>query len=120
NTEWAQKMKSIGLQPSSNGKEGGAETGDVMDHFIVPDGAFDRIVKKMLAKGFVLSWTEQPDRSAEARAEANGASKSGKRVRCICPKGDQKAWAKHDAKLVCGEHMEQMLADQPVPRGYID
>jgi hypothetical protein len=120
NTEWAEKMKSIGLQPSSTGKEGGSETGDVMDHFIVPDGSFDRTVKKMLAKGFVLSWTEQPDRSAEDRAEANGESKSGKRVRYVCPKGDQKAWAKHDSKLVCGEHMEPMVADQPVPRGFID
>src|SRR4029079_17283007 len=120
NSEWAEKMKAIGLQPSSTGKEGGAEVGDVMDHFSVPDGAFDRTVKKMLAKGFVLSWTEQPDTSAEARAEANGESKSGKRVKYVCPHGDQKAWAKHDAKLACGEHMELMVVDQPVPRGYID
>src|ERR1700686_2839600 len=34
NMEWAEKMKSIGLQPTSTGKEGGAETGDVMDHII--------------------------------------------------------------------------------------
>jgi len=120
NTEWAEKMKSIGLQPTSTGKEGGAETGDVMDHMIVPDGAFDRAVKKMLARGFALSWTEQPDKTAEARAEANGETKSGKRVRYVCPKGDTKAWAKHDAKLVCGEHMEPMLAAQPTPRVYID
>jgi hypothetical protein len=31
-----------------------------------------------------------------------------------------KAWAKHGAKLVCGEHMESMEVDQPTPRGYID
>jgi predicted SprT family Zn-dependent metalloprotease len=120
NTEWAEKMKVIGLQPSSTGKEGGDETGDVMDHIIVADGLFDRTVKKMLARGFSLSWTEQPDKSAEARAEANGESKSGKRVRYVCPHGDMKAWAKHDAKLVCGEHMEPMVPHQPVPPGYTD
>ena len=48
------------------------------------------------------------------------ASKSGKRVRYICPHGDMKAWAKHGAKLVCGEHMEPMEVNQPTPRGYRD
>ncbi|MES1990600.1 MAG: SprT-like domain-containing protein [Pseudomonadota bacterium] len=120
NSEWAEKMKEIGLQPSATGKEGGPETGDVMDHYMVPDGAFDRTVKKMLAKGFVLSWTEQPDKSAEARAEANGESKSGKRIKYVCPEGDQKAWAKHDAKLACGEHMVPMIVEVSVPKGFID
>ena len=120
NVEWAEKMKSIGLHPSSTGKEFGAETGDVMDHYIVTDGPFDRAVKKLLAKNFSLSWTEEPDKSAEARAEANGVTKSGKRVRYVCPHGDMKAWAKHDARLVCGEHMAPMVAHQPTPVGYRD
>jgi hypothetical protein len=116
NLEWAEKMKAIGLQPTSTGKEGGAEIGDVMAHMIVPDGAFDRTVKKMLAKGFVLSWTEQPEKTvAGDELDADGddqPSKSGKRVKYVCPQGDMKAWARHDAKLVCGEHMQAMLADE--------
>ncbi len=120
NVEWAEKMKSIGLQPTSTGREGGDETGDVMDHVIVPDAAFDRTVKKLLARGFVIPWTEKPDTRAEARAEAESESKSGKRVRYVCPRGDTKAWAKHDAKLVCGEHMELMEVHQPTPHGYRD
>ncbi|MBI1181515.1 MAG: sprT domain-containing protein [Alphaproteobacteria bacterium] len=120
NSEWAEKMMAIGLHPSATGKEGGAETGDVMDHYIVADGPFERTVKKMLAKGFSLSWTEEPDRSLDALREANGENRSGKRVRYVCPYGDQKAWAKHEAKLVCGEHMEPMVPHQPTPRGYID
>ena len=32
NKEWAEKMRSIGLQPTSTGKDDGAETGDVMGH----------------------------------------------------------------------------------------
>ncbi|MGA7178902.1 MAG: SprT-like domain-containing protein [Thiobacillaceae bacterium] len=120
NVEWAEKMKAIGLQPTSTGKEGGAETGDIMDHYIVADGAYDRVVKKLLAKGTWLSWTEEPDKSAEARAEANGARKSGKRVRYVCPHGDMKAWARHGAKLVCGEHMAPMVPHQPLPAGYRD
>jgi hypothetical protein len=119
NLEWAEKMKAIGLQPTATGKEGGAEIGDVMNHMIVPDGLFDRTVKKMLAKGFVLCWTEQPeiatggDELDDEDAE-DQPSKSGKRVKYVCPHGDMAAWARHDAKLVCGEHMEAMLADTPL------
>jgi len=120
NLEWAEKMKAIGLQPTSTGKEGGAETGDVMDHMIVADGPFDRTARKLLARGLVVSWTEQPDKRAEARAELDPDGKSGKRVRYLCPHGDMRAWAKHGAKLVCGEHMEPMVAHQPTPRGYRD
>ena len=53
-------------------------------------------------------------------ADSEAPTKSGKRVKYVCPRGDMKAWAKHDAKLVCGEHMEPMLADHPVPPGYRD
>ena len=125
NLEWAEKMKAIGLQPTATGKEGGAEIGDVMNHMIVADGLFDRSVKKMLAKGFVLSWTEQPEltpagEELDDENPEDQPSKSGKRVKYVCPHGDMKAWAKHDAKLVCGEHMEPMVPYQPTPRGYID
>src|SRR5581483_11545919 len=110
-------MKSIGLQPTATGKEGGAEIGDVMNHMIVADGLFDRTVKKMLAKGFVLSWTEQPEQAQGSGDERDddGAedrpSKSGKRVKYVCPHGDMAAWSRHNAKLVCGEHMQAMLAE---------
>ena len=122
NKEWAEKMKSIGLQPTSTGKDDGPETGDVMGHLIVPDGPFDRAVRKLLARGLVVLWTEQPVRrpDAEGDEDAPAESKSGKRVRYVCPHGDMKAWAKHGAKLVCGEHMQPMEVIQPAPRGYRD
>ena len=123
NKEWAEKMRSIGLQPTSTSKDDGAETGDVMGHIIVADGPFDRTVRKLLAKGLVVLWIELPEKTADAVDDEDGeekASKSGKRVRYICPHGDMKAWAKHGAKLVCGEHMEPMEVIQPAPRGYRD
>ena len=122
NKEWAEKMKSIGLQPTSTGKDDGPETGDVMGHLILPDGPFDRAVRKLLARGMVVLWTEQPEKrpDADGDEDAPAESKSGKRVRYICPHGDMKAWARHGAKLVCGEHMEPMEVIQPAPRGYRD
>jgi hypothetical protein len=71
-----------------------------MDHFIVTDGAFDRTVKKMMAMRFAHGRSSLI--RARCQREANGESRSGKRVRYVCPHGDMKAWAKHDAKLVCG------------------
>ena len=122
NKEWAEKMKSIGLQPTSTGKDDGPETGDAMGHLIVPDGPFDRAVRKLLARGMVVLWTEQPEKRPDADGDegAQAESKSGKRVRYICPHGDMKAWAKHGAKLVCGEHMEPMEVNLPTPRGFRD
>lgn len=122
NKEWAEKMKSIGLQPTSTGKDDGPETGDVMGHLIVPEGPFDRAVRKLLARGLVFLWTEQPEKrpDADGDEDARAESKSGKRVRYVCPHGDMKAWARHGAKLVCGEHMEPMEVIQPTPRGYRD
>ena len=67
NKEWAEKMRSIGLQPTSTGKDDGAETGDVMGHFIVADGPFDRTVRKLLARGLVVLWTEQPEKHPALR-----------------------------------------------------
>jgi hypothetical protein len=94
-----------------------------MDHIIVADGPFDRTVRKLLARGLVISWTEQPEKHVapdDDDEDAKAESKSGKRVRYICPHGDMKAWAKHGAKLVCGEHMEAMEVNLPTPRGYRD
>ena len=48
NREWAQRMKAIGLHPSSTGKEGGQETGDSVGHFIVPGGPFEVAAHELL------------------------------------------------------------------------
>jgi predicted SprT family Zn-dependent metalloprotease len=126
NKEWAAKMKAIGLQPTDTGEEGGKETGDAVHHLIVPGGRFERATSRMKTKGYDLKWTENPrisraGKSAEAE-EAGAENKSGKRARYDCPqphhddKGKEyvfRAWARHDAKLVCGEHMSAMeVADQ--------
>lgn len=40
NKEWADKMESIGLMPSSTGKPGGARTGDSMADYAIEGGQF--------------------------------------------------------------------------------
>lgn len=114
NREWAAKMKAIGLQPTDTGMEGGQETGETITHLIVAGGAFARAAEKLIERGFMIPWHEVP----EAPANTDGATpgpedepdKSGKRVKYCCPRCDLKAWAKHEAKLMCAEHMVLMEA----------
>lgn len=114
NRQWAAKMKEVGLQPSDTGEEGGKETGDKVHHLIVPDGRFDRAVKRLLERGFTITWLEQPQIEPASEAGTGGEqsreSKSGKRVKYLCThhECELKAWAKHEARLVCGEHMMAM------------
>ena len=114
NKQWAEKMKKIGLQPTDTGEEGGKETGDQVHHFIIPSGKFERSVKRLLERGFVLAWMEQPraseSSSEEKNKEKSRESKSGKRVKYICSHGECElaAWAKHDARLICADHMSPM------------
>jgi hypothetical protein len=49
-----------------------------------------------------------PLSESDGAGETGGESKSGKRVKYTCPRCDLNAWAKHDAKLICGEDMSPM------------
>jgi predicted SprT family Zn-dependent metalloprotease len=113
NREWAEKMKAIGLQPTDTGMEGGQETGETITHLIVPGGAFAKAAEKLIERGFMIPWQEVPEPAATDGAAAgpeNEPDKSGKRVKYCCPSCDLKAWAKHEAKLMCAEHMLLMEA----------
>lgn len=130
NYEWAAKMQSIGLHPSSTGKEGGKQTGDSMAEYVLPDSPFARAVKELLARGFEVTWTEARAHRGSCEGvdegEHDGGSPygsrgshsdrgllSGKRTKYTCPHGDLNAWAKPGAELLCGKHLAKM---NPVPR----
>ena len=108
NREWADRMKSLGLQPSNTGAPGGKETGDTMSHYIVPAGPFDVAAQQLQRQRFSLRWSERP---ADAKASPKGPDgsegekeKSGTRQKYTCPICGLNAWAKHDVRLLCGEH----------------
>lgn len=67
NREWAEKMVSLGLQPSSTGLPGGKKTGRSVSHYILPDGPFVFACRDLLATGFTLPWL---DRHAPAAPQA--------------------------------------------------
>lgn len=71
----------------------------------MPAGPFDQAAERLLAKEFAIAWKEAPalPESSKVKAEPETVQKSGKRVRYHCPDCDLKAWAKHDARLMCAD-----------------
>ena len=113
NREWADRMKAIGLHPTDTGSEGGREIGETITHVIVAGGAFEKAARQLLARDFSIPWKEIRPAAARggdaAEAEPAPPTRSGKRVRYCCPDCDLKAWARHDARLVCGDHGVSMV-----------
>ncbi len=102
--EWGDKMESIGLMPSNTGEPGGKKTGRQMTHYIISNGAFDKACKKLLETGFQITWQEN---LSELRRRGKGrANKTPdlSKVRFTCPVCKSNAWARHTARLVCGEY----------------
>jgi SprT-like family. len=56
NLEWATKMQSVGLMPSSTGESGGATVGQVMSDYVIEGGPFERACRELLDSGFKLKW----------------------------------------------------------------
>ena len=93
--QWAEKMKEIGLQPTTTGEPGGKETGQSVTHYIIPGGLYAQAYSKLKAQGFELHWQSVPGRQAKVKA----ASKT----KFTCPTCGQNAWAKPAAALICGD-----------------
>ena len=93
NKEWAAKMKSIGLQPSSTGMVGGKETGQRMSDYIIPDGPFTKVFAK-LAKG---GWKLNLQSAHRPGKKGGGESKS----KFTCGECGQNAWGKPDLQVTC-------------------
>jgi ribosomal protein S27AE len=96
NREWAQKMREVGLQPTTTGKEGGAETGQAVTHFILAQGRYETAYAKLAATGMQLNWQSLP-------AMGKGRGKISSKTKFTCSECGQNAWAKPGARLICGE-----------------
>lgn len=117
NREWGAKMRSIGLEPSSTGKPGGAETGEHMSHYIIPDGPFAGACREFLER-YQLVWESATEPVANPGSGGDGNSgsdpdgqsastgattKAQTRTKFTCPvhKCELNAWAKPSALFDC-------------------
>lgn len=60
NRQWADKMKSIGLYPSSTDAIGGDETGEQMGHYIIDGGPFSTVAIELIEQQkFAITWYDR-------------------------------------------------------------
>ncbi len=59
NTEWADKLESIGLMPSSTGQPGGRRVGQLMSDYVIAGGAFALATQRLLQGGFLITWLDR-------------------------------------------------------------
>lgn len=100
NTEWGNKMKEIGLYPSSTGEEGGKETGQKVSHYILNGGAYEQAFNK-LPDDVGLAWLGVQGLTKQKKADKN-------KVKYVCLECDLKCWAKPDVCLICGTCNEEL------------
>jgi Zn finger protein HypA/HybF involved in hydrogenase expression len=112
NAEWAEKMISIGLQPTDTGEVGGKTTGEKITHLIVEGGRFAVVADRLLSRGVLLNWNATPE---------TGAAKAKKQTRAkfTCPSCGVAAWAKPGARLACADCSEDdselVLMEEELP-----
>jgi hypothetical protein len=71
NTEWADKMESIGLMPSSTGHPGGRRVGQHVSDYVIAGGPYALATQKLLEGGFLITWLDRyPARIAPAPTSA--------------------------------------------------
>jgi hypothetical protein len=111
NKEWAAKMKSIGLQPSSTGMVGGKETGQKMMDYTIPDGLFTKAFAKLAATGWRLNL-----QSAHRPGPKGGTNNS--KTKFTCASCRQNAWGKPDLAISCIPCQVQMMPETTTAQSY--
>jgi hypothetical protein len=89
-------MKHIGLYPSDTAKEGGAETGRYVSHYIVKGGRFDQAFEAFEQRHDMSLFGDIVSASKKTKGKTS-------KFKFVCPECEQNAWAKITAKLICGD-----------------
>ncbi|MFC7339539.1 SprT-like domain-containing protein [Haloferula chungangensis] len=131
NREWADKMLSIGLTPSSTGRPGGKMTGQHMADYPTEGGLFLQVAQGVLAKSSLITWYKEgvaikraqeyaarPDLDDQtapglvaalaanlpaAGDEESKPSRTPSKVAYQCQECGVKVWGKPSLSLICGD-----------------
>jgi len=95
--QWAAKMESIGLVPSSTGEAGGKRTGQNVTHYIQDGGRYQVAYKELQANGFLLQW-QSPE---EAKNGNKSKKKDASKRKFTCPKCGKNVWGTADSFIAC-------------------
>ena len=117
NREWASKMESIGLMPSSTGKVGGKKTGQSVADYALAEDRFlrafeiwnkDNVLEWYAIENSLLQLLQMTNQGGGGLASAlnddtkpAGAKKN--KTKFICPECGCNAWGKPSLNLICGD-----------------
>ena len=59
NKQWAEKMESVGLMPSSTGEPGGVKIGQHMGDYAIAGGEFEMQATNLVKRKFTLPWVDR-------------------------------------------------------------
>jgi hypothetical protein len=59
NRQWADKMIEVGLMPSSTGKPGGSQVGQLMADYPIKNGVFTKCCKSLVSSGVLLPYYDK-------------------------------------------------------------
>jgi hypothetical protein len=111
NKQWAAKMKSIGLMPSSTGMVGGRETGQRMQDYPIPGGRFLKACDDLFATGWKLN--------LQSAARAGGTKAPKQKTKYTCPSCGLNLWGnRQDANVNCNPCGCVMPAERPASQSY--
>lgn len=108
NKEWANKLESIGLMPSSTGAEGGKRTGQKVSHYVIPSGLYEQLFSKLEDQGYKINWRDV--RAGGAGGE-KGPTKPKTRFKYTCS-CDVNVWAKPGVNVICGECEKPFVCEE--------
>jgi predicted SprT family Zn-dependent metalloprotease len=121
NREFAEKMRSVGLMPSSTGAVGGDQVGQNMSDYPIEGGVFIQAFESWQETGESIRWasleafmesgeavnpTGQP--GGEIKSDGKKARNKKNKYKFECDSCNQRAWAKESALLICGICQEPM------------
>ncbi|MGJ4954598.1 SprT-like domain-containing protein [Bradyrhizobium sp. HKCCYLRH2015] len=110
--QWAKKMHEVGLHPSSTGAPGGKQTGQHVSHFILDDGPFARAFDEFEKLGMNELFGDRLKISESDAAKTAREKKKASKTKFTCPDCELNAWAKPDARIMCGTCEVPMEAEE--------
>lgn len=119
NQEWAEKMESVGLMPSSTGKPGGKRTGEKMADYAIAGGPFLLACDQLMTADFKVSWYDRhpvkrqagdgdedgdlPIDAAHLVLSAGEKPNRSNRVKYRCGGCSVQLWGKPGLNVLCGD-----------------
>ncbi len=112
NRQWGEKMRAVGLEPSSTGLPKGKATGRTVSHYILPDGPFIQACKELVSQGYSLQWFD--------RHMPRGAAQEEERHRALAEAGIEVAMSDVPAQVIVPQENDMPLLVSPPAKPLID